>query len=68
MKRPTVEYNDRTYTVRSSKTTIPDFNQMTRMNILVWLNQNTYATGRGLRTRPNPLAGLGGIINVEVRS
>jgi len=63
----TVSYDDRTYKVRSDTIEIPNFARMTRMGALVWLNQNTYATGSGTRTKPNPLAGLGDAIRLEVR-
>ena len=38
-----------------------------RMAALIWLNENTYATGAGIRTRPNPLAGMGDAIKLNVR-
>lgn len=65
--KPTVTYDGKTYTVRSYSTEIPDLEAMTRTAALVWLNGNTYATGRGTRTKPNPLAGLGEVISLEVR-
>lgn len=62
---PTVTYGDRTYKVRSRKTEIPDLDAMERIAALIWLNQNTYPTGAGTRTRPNPLAGYGGVLRVK---
>jgi hypothetical protein len=67
LPKPRVTFDDRTYTVRSRKTEIPDFAAMDRTAVLIWLNQNTYATGRGSRTKPNPLAGMGDAIRVTVR-
>lgn len=55
-----------TYKVRKDSIDIPDLDAMTRIEALVWLNQETYATGSGLRTRPNPLAGIGEAISLHV--
>lgn len=64
----TVTYDGKSYKVRSDKTEIPDFEAMPRLHVLVWLNQNTYATGSGTRTPAKPnLAGLGDAIRLEVR-
>lgn len=63
----TVTYGGRTYKVRKDKIEIPDLDAMTRIAALVWLNEETYPTGAGTRTRPNPLAGMGGAIRVNVR-
>ena len=65
--KPEVTYDGKTYKVRSSKTEIPDLASMDRMAALIWLNENTYARGNGIRTRPNPLAGMGGAIGLTVR-
>lgn len=43
--RPTVTFEDRTYSLRSSKTEIPDLASMTRLHALVWLNRHTVARG-----------------------
>lgn len=64
---PTVTYDNRTYKVRSRKTGIPDLQSMDRMAALIWLNRNTYPTGAGTRTRPNPLAGLGDAISFQAK-
>ena len=64
-KKPTVAYDGNTYTVRSRRTEIPDLAAMDRMAALVWLNQNTYAKVN--HRKPNPLAGLGDVISVNVR-
>lgn len=64
MKRQ-VTYNSKTYTVRSDKVDVPDLDSMDRFAALIWLNQNTYATGP--RSKPNPLAGLGDVINVRTK-
>jgi hypothetical protein len=63
----TVTYDGKTYKVRKDNIEIPDLDSMERMAALVWLNQETYASGAGTRTRPNPLAGLGDAIRLEVR-
>lgn len=62
-----VEYDGKTYKVRKDNIEIPDFDSMGRMAVLVWLNQETYASGVGTRSQPNPLAGLGDAIRLEVR-
>ncbi len=62
-----VSYDGCTYKVRSNKIEIPDFDQMERMAVLVWLNRNTYPIGVGIRTRPNPLQGIGGAISVKTK-
>ena len=63
----TVTYDGRSYKLRGDKIEVPDFAAMDRIGVLQWLSRHTYATGNGLRTRPNPLAGLGEVINVTVR-
>lgn len=57
--KPVVEYDGRTYTCKRWKVEIPDLVAMDRTGALIWLNQNTIPTGRGIRTpaRPN----LGGL-------
>jgi hypothetical protein len=66
-RKPVVTYDGKTYTVRSRKTEIPDFTTMSRIAVLAWLNSNTYAKGAGIRTKPNPLAGIGDAISLTVR-
>lgn len=56
-----VVWDGRTYKVRSDKIEIPDLAALPRFEALLWLVANTYATGY---SKPNPLAGLGGAINV----
>jgi hypothetical protein len=63
----TVTYDGKTYKVRKDSIEIPDLDAMTRIGALCWLNQETYATGAGTRTRLNPLAGLGDAIKVRVQ-
>lgn len=63
MKR-TVEYDGRTYKVRSDKVDIPDLDALERFSALIWLNQNTYATGYSTK-KQNPLEGYGGILEVR---
>ena len=65
-RKPTVTYDGTTYKVRSRNTAIPDLAAMDRMAALIWLNENTYARGTNHR-RPNPLAGMGGAIKLNVR-
>lgn len=63
----TVTYNGKTYKVRKDCVEIPDLHSMERIEALMWLNSETYPAGRGTRTMPNPLAGLGDAINLTVR-
>ncbi len=65
--KPTVTYDGMTYKIRSHETEIPDLEAMERIAALVWINQNTYARGAGIRTKPNLLAGMGDAIRLEVR-
>lgn len=60
-----VSYDGSTYKVRSDKIEIPDFAAMERMQVLMWLNTNTYA--RGYSRQDNSLQGLGGAINLGIR-
>lgn len=48
--RPTVTYEGKTYSLRSTKTDIPDLDAMSRMGALVWLNRYTVARGYSRRT------------------
>jgi len=57
-----VEWDGCSYAVRSDKVAIPDLKAMSRFSALQWLISNTYARGF---SRPNPLAGFGGAINVN---
>jgi hypothetical protein len=59
-KKRTVEFDGKIYTVKSNKIEVPNLSEMDRFSALQWLIKNTYATGRGIRTKHNPLAGLGG--------
>ncbi len=61
---PTVEWDGRVYSVRSRKIKIPNLTAMSRFAALQWLIANTYARGY---SRPNPLAGFGGAISVNVK-
>ena len=61
-----VSYDGSTCKVRSDKIEIPDFEQMDRFAVLIWLNKHTYPTGAGIRTKPNPLQGLGSAIKVNM--
>lgn len=66
-RKPAVTYDGKTYKVKSRKTPIPDLAAMDRMAALIWLNEHTYPRGNGLRTKPNPLAGLGDAIKLTIR-
>lgn len=56
-----VEWDGRTYKVRSNKIEIPDLKSMSRFAALTWLCRETYPTGY---SRPSPLAGFAGAISV----
>ena len=43
--KPTVEYEGVTYSCRRYNVEIPDLTAMTRIEALVWLNQNTVKRG-----------------------
>ena len=58
-----VSYDGVTYKVRSDKVVIPDFTQMERFAILIWLNSHTYPRGY---SKPNPLCGLGGVVKITI--
>ena len=66
MRKPKrdVEWDGRWYKVRSDKIAIPDLKAMSRFDALKWLIANTYATGY---SRPNPLAGFRGAIQVNAQ-
>lgn len=57
-----VDFDGRSYAVRSDKIVIPDLKTMSRFAALSWLINHTYPTGY---SRPNPLAGFGGAIKVN---
>ena len=61
-----VEYDGEVYKVRRQEVEVPDLAVMDRMGALIWLNRNTYGKGRS-NVKPNPLAGLGEILSVEIR-
>jgi hypothetical protein len=61
MRKREVSYDGSTYKVRSNKIIIPDFSQMERTAILLWMMRHTYARGY---SKPNPLNGLGGAIQI----
>lgn len=60
---PTVEHDGSIYKLRSRKIQVPDFESMSRIEVLLWLNTNTYA--RGYSAPPNPLRGLGSVITIK---
>ncbi|MES1975740.1 MAG: hypothetical protein V4472_25055 [Pseudomonadota bacterium] len=57
-------YDGKTYTCRTYQPP-PDLEAMTRIGALSWLCANT--TPRGYSRATNPLAGLGGALNVTVK-
>ena len=59
----TVEWRGSVYKVRG-KVEVPDLSKMERFSALMWLNTHTYARGY---SRPNPLAGFGGAIQVSTK-
>jgi hypothetical protein len=62
-----VSYDGSTYKVRSDKILIPDFTQMDRIAVLMWLNRYTYVRGIGTRTRSNLLQGFDGTIGLSIQ-
>ncbi|MDX1887926.1 hypothetical protein [Mycolicibacterium sp. 120270] len=56
--KPVVEYEGQTYTARRYGVDVPDLYAMTRLQALVWLNQNTYKRGHSTKTPTPNLAGL----------
>lgn len=60
-----VAYDGTSYKVRSNTIEIPNFGEMERIAVLMWLNKHTYA--RGHSRQSNPLQGLGGVLGVSTR-
>ena len=58
-----VEWEGREYTIRSDTLVIPDLKSMDRLDVLIWLNRNTYSRGY---QKQNPLAGIGTAISLKV--
>lgn len=58
---PKVTYDGDTYTLRSRSAPVPDLDKMQRFDALLWICRNTYPRGY---SRPNPLAGLAGAIEI----
>ncbi len=61
---PIVTFENKTYSLTSRKTQIPNLTAMKRLDALLWLHRHTRARGY---SRPNPLAGLGDVIKIESR-
>lgn len=57
-----VDWNGSSYAVKSDKIEIPDLATILRIDALLWLNANTYPRGY---SKPNPLAGFGGILSIK---
>lgn len=62
--KPRVEFDGKIYSCRCWNVEIPDLTNMNRFEALSWICRETTPTGW---SRPNLLAGLGGIINLSVR-
>jgi hypothetical protein len=65
MAKRTVTFEGRTYKVRSDSVEIPDFETMSAIGALVWINRHTYPRGYSRATQP--LAGLGDALSVVTR-
>lgn len=63
--KPRVSYRGRSYTCRRWKVEVPDLDSMDHTAALMWLNQHTIPTGRGIRTTPTPY--LGGYPGLRVK-
>lgn len=59
---PSVTYNGQVYKVNSRTIEIPDLDAMPAVDAKRWLLNNTYPKGY---SKSNPLAGLGGEIQVS---
>jgi hypothetical protein len=59
-----VTYDGNTYKVRSDTIEIPDFSQMERTAVLLWMCRHTYPRGY---SKPNPLQGCSGAIQLSVK-
>lgn len=59
---PVAFFDGKSYSLRSRKVTIPNFDLMTRIEVLVWLLRHTYA--RGYSRSVNPLAGMSGVLSI----
>ena len=59
-----VEWEGKSYRVKSDTVEIPDLTSLDRIAALVWLNQNTYRRGYST-AKPNPLAGYGGTVSAR---
>ena len=57
-----VDFDGRSYAVRSDTIEIPNLSTLSRFTALQWLISHTYPTGY---SRPNPLAGFAGAIKVS---
>jgi hypothetical protein len=62
-----IDWDNQVYSVKSDKIEVPNFKDMDRLSVLMWLNKNTYRKGYTTR-KVNPLAGLGGAITLKIRS
>ncbi len=60
--KPVVEYNGQVYSTRTYDITVPDLNEMTRIEALVWLNHNTYKRGHSTKPPTPNLSGLSMVV------
>ena len=58
-----VSYDGTTYKVRSDTIAIPDFTQMERIAVLLWLNRYTYPRGY---SKSNSLQSIGEAIHLSI--
>lgn len=56
--KPIIEYEGRIYSARKYHVQIPDLDAMSRLEALVWLNQNTHKCGHSTKAPVPNLAGL----------
>lgn len=56
--KQTVEYDGRVYSARTYDVQVPDLDTMSRLEALVWLNQNTHKRGHSTKAPMPNLAGL----------
>jgi hypothetical protein len=65
MTKQTVTRNGVTYKVKSNATVIPDFDEMTPIEVSLWMLRNTYP--RGYRARPSGIEGMGSALSVSIK-
>lgn len=58
MQKPMVQFDGKTYALKSEKAIVPDLTGMSRIEALVWLNRNVVRRGYQ-KSRPTIAAGVG---------